>query len=92
MEFNSLEELYSRLKPALYSKRQELLREKIDIVKEEDIWNYLVKFIWKDKKGLSIFDLTNDILYISSGELKNYVLDKFKNQKREVEYYSEDLL
>ena len=92
MEFNSLEELYSRLKPALYSKRQELLREKIDIVKEEDIWNYLVKFIWKDKRGLSIFDLTNDILYISSGELKNYVLDKFKNQKREVEYYSEDLL
>lgn len=92
LEFSSVKELYNRLKPALYSKRQELLRNKIDIVKEEDIWNYLVKYTWKEKRGLSLYDLTNDILYVDSNELTNFVLEKVKEEKREVNYYSDELL
>lgn len=92
LEFSSVKELYNRLKPALYSKRQELLRSKIEFVKEEDIWNYLVKYTWKEKRGLSLHDLTNDILYANIDELTGFVLEKLKEEKREVNYYSEELL
>ena len=48
-EFKSLEELYNRVKPALYSKREELKRNHISYIKEADIWNYLSEFVWKKK-------------------------------------------
>lgn len=92
IEFNSKEELYKRLKPALYSKKMELIRENIDFIKEEDIWNYLVKYVWKNKRNLTINDLTCDILYVNSKEVVDYVLNKLKEEKREVNNYSEELL
>lgn len=91
-EFRSADELYSRLKPALYSRRVELSREHIDYIKEEDIWNYLVKNVWKDKRNLQILDLTNYILYVETDRLKSYVLEKLKNEKREIKNYEEEVL
>ena len=39
--FNSLEELYERIKPALTTKRREMHRNGFDYIKDEDIWNFL---------------------------------------------------
>ena len=61
-EFKSLDELFKRLKPALYSKIVELKRMGLEYIKEEDIFNYLIKNSWSKKDNLSISDLTNDIL------------------------------
>ena len=41
IEFNSLEELYKRLKPALKTKTSEMHRNGFRYIKEEDVWNYL---------------------------------------------------
>ena len=38
IEFNSEQELYDRLKPALSSKEAELARNDMSYIKKEDIW------------------------------------------------------
>ena len=40
-EFETLEELYKRIKPALITKKNEMHRDGYIYIKEEDIWNYL---------------------------------------------------
>lgn len=92
IEFKSVEELYKRLTPALYSKKEELKRNKLDYIKEEDIWNYLVKNIWINKKGLSINDLTRDILYVDEYKIKEYMFTNLKEEKREVNISEDSLL
>lgn len=89
--FRSLEELYQRIKPALYSKVQELKRLKIDYIKEEDIWNYLTEHDWKERKNLTIVDMVNDILDLDNDMIKSYVLNSLKNEPRNVKY-DEDFL
>ena len=39
IQFNSLEELYNRIKPALMAKVEELKRNDLNYIKEEDVWN-----------------------------------------------------
>ena len=46
-EFNSLEELYNRLKPALEAKRIQMKRNGFNYIRIEDIWNYLKEIKWK---------------------------------------------
>ena len=92
IKFNSVDELYNRLKPALYSKKLELYRENLSFIKEEDIWNYLVNYVWKKKHNLSINDLACDILYLNSSEIKNYVLEEVTKGERKIESFNEDLL
>ena len=53
-EFKNLDDLYNRIKPALYSKVMELKRNHISYVKESDIWNYLSKNVWSKKENLSL--------------------------------------
>ncbi len=50
--FNSLEELYERIKPALRAKRAEMHRQGFKYIKKEDIWNYLKEIKWKNSKNL----------------------------------------
>lgn len=84
LEFNSLEELYNRVKPALYSKVQELKRNKITYVKEVDIWNYLSSNVWKNTDSLSLSGMVEDILDLKEDEIKTYVLDILKKQNRTI--------
>ena len=60
--FNDINELYKRVFPALKSKVKELNKNKIDYIKEVDIWNYLVESRWKSTKGLVLADIVDDIL------------------------------
>ncbi len=69
---NSAFDLYKRLTPCLNVKIRELRKAKIDIVKKEDIWNYFVKMKWKNKKGLTLDMMADDILNTDNLVLYNY--------------------
>ena len=61
MEFNTLIELRDRLDAALTTKAGEL-KEKGIVMSNDDIWNYLSSTKWKNAKGLTLFDMVEDIL------------------------------
>lgn len=81
--FNSLEELYRRLKPALITKKEEMRRNGYIYIKEEDIWNYLKEIKWQNSKDLSLYQMTCDILDTNDSEIDDYLRKKlnFKNKK-----------
>lgn len=79
-KFNSINDLYKRLLPALKTKISELKRKKINYIDTLDIWNYCIDKIWKNKSDLRIYDLVSDILNADEIELEMYVR---KNNKRQ---------
>ncbi len=84
VNFSSISELYDRVKPALKSKALELKKLKMDYIKEVDIWNCLVELRWKNEKGLVLADIVDDILNIDNKIIDNYVKEKIKKVKNEV--------
>ncbi len=72
-------ELYKRLTPALNCKVRELKREKINYIKNEDIWNFLLKTRWENVKGLDLSSMVDDILNLNNDELEKYVSNKLTN-------------
>lgn len=90
IKFNTLTELYNRLKPALYSKSLDIKRKNINYIKEEDIWNYLVNNVWINKINLDIYEMVEDIFDLDIYKLDSYV--KSLLEKRTVIVNREDLL
>lgn len=80
--FQTAEELYKRVKPALKAKRMELKRLGFLYIKEEDIWNYLKETKWKSGKDLNLCDIVDDILHISNQKLDQSLKEKWAKQKR----------
>ena len=91
-EFKTIDDLFKRLKPALYSKVIELKRKGLDYIREEDIFNYLLETSWSEKDNISISELTNDILYLDDNLITNYVMNIFKNTERNINEEDNDLL
>lgn len=87
-EFRNLEELYNRIKPALYSKRTELKRNHVSYIKEEDIWNYLSENVWLKKEDLTLSEMVTDIMDLKENDIKGYVFDILK--KRDIEIIKEE--
>lgn len=81
--FNTVEELYKKLYPALKTKANDLRRKNINYIKEEDIWNYLRKNYWNKPNKLSLSDMVSDILSTPDYELEDYVSFKFQNKAEE---------
>ena len=81
IEFDSVFDLYKRVKPALNSKIKEIKRENFDYIKEEDIWNYLIQNKWSKDKGLVLCDVVDDILHVDIKKLDKYVKEKMKKVK-----------
>ncbi len=92
IKFKTLEELYSRLKPALYSKIIELKRKGKDYIKEEDVWNYLMENLWNTRKNLSLSEMTSDILNLEDNLIISYVMNILKKTEREAQVEDDDLL
>ena len=63
ISFNSAEELYKRLWPALKSKRRILSKSGYSYIKEKDIWNALRETKWPKANGLELCDMVDDILH-----------------------------
>ena len=89
IEFNSLEELYNRLKPALTTKKNEMNRNGYKYIKIEDIWNYLKEIKWKKAKDLSLYEMVSDVLNIDDLLIDDYLKQKFNLKNREI-YFKEE--
>ena len=80
-EFKSLEELYNRVKPALYSKLKELRRLGFSMINEVDIWNYLVEHNWTNRVNLELHDIISEILNANNLDINDYVMKKINKYK-----------
>ena len=88
VEFNSLEELYNRIKPALTTKKEEMRRNGYVYIKEEDIWNYLKEIKWRNSKNLSLYQMSSDILDTDNMIIDEFLREKLKLKNRKV-YFDE---
>ena len=79
IKFNSLEELYNRLLPAMNTKVSEFKLVGINYITDNDIWNYLRIYKWSKSKDLSLSECVDDILNTSDIEYKKYMKDKMKD-------------
>ncbi len=77
VSFKSLEELYSRLTPALTVRKEELSKEGYSYIKEEDIFEALRRGKWNTSVNLTLFDLVNDILNINIEVVDAYLKQKY---------------
>ena len=89
IEFNSLEELYNRLKPALVTKKNEMNRNGYKYIRIEDIWNYLKEIKWKKAKDLSLYEMVSDVLNVDDLLIDDYLKQKLNLKKREL-YFKEE--
>lgn len=92
IKFNSLKELYMRLKPALSCRVSEIKRYNIPYVKEEDLWNYLKETKWAEARNLTLASMTNDILEIDYIEIDNYLKSRLKDIERNINVDDVNLL
>ena len=79
IKFNSLQELYERLLPAMETKVNELKNNGIKYISINDIWEYLKKYKWVKDKDLTLSECVDDILNTSDSEYKRYLKDKMKD-------------
>ena len=79
IRFNSLEELYNRLIPAMETKVNELKHNGIRYINIDDVWNYLKKNKWNKSKNLSLSDCVDDILNTNDEDYKKYIKEKMKD-------------
>lgn len=84
--FSNSFDLYKRLLPCLNSKVREMQKNKMDIVKKEDIWNYLIKEKWKKTEGLTLDMMADDILNTDNKVIYDYTVDKISKTKREADF------
>ena len=84
LEFNSLEELYNRLRPALNAKMSELKVNGYGYLKNEDIWNYLKEKKWKNSHDLMLSDMVSDILNSDNALIDDYFKEKINEKNRKV--------
>ena len=80
IEFNSVKELYERLKPALTTKVTELKRNDLDYIKIEDIWNYLKDSKWSKANNLLLYQMVDDILNLDNNEIDEYVKGEIRKK------------
>ncbi len=83
-EFKSLQELYSRIYPALKSKRDELKKIGYNM-QEADIWNYLTDNKWQKSVELTLSEMVEDIFSLSEEDVANYMINKVSNRDPNLE-------
>ncbi len=88
IEFNSAEELYERLLPALRSKVADLKRDGYNYLTADDVWNYLKENKWRNSNNLALYEMVSDILNSDNVIIDEYFKDKLNTKKRRV--YFED--
>ena len=84
IEFNSLEELYNRLRPALLTKLSDLKANGYGYLKIEDIWNYLKENKWKSSHDLMLSDMVSDILDSDNALIDDYFKEKINEKNRKI--------
>ena len=80
--FNSKEELYKMIEPALDAKKSELNRLGYRYI--NDIWNYLILTKWTKAHDLELRDIVSDILNCDNKLLDKYLKERVSNQNIEI--------
>lgn len=88
LQFNSAEELFERLKPALKSKVYELKKQGYRYLEIEDVWNYLKEIKWKGSINLSLNQMVSDIFSSDNALIDEYFKDKLNEKKRKLYFES----
>lgn len=81
ISFSSQEELYTRIKPALKSKKKLLEKSGFKHVSEFDIWDYMRHNKWNTSYGLELCDMVDDILNTDNNALIAYYHNKYMPKK-----------
>ena len=84
IKFTSLNELYNRLLPALNTRVKELIREDINYIKSEDVWNFLKETKWHNSRNLLLHEMADDILCCTKFDIDAYFKDKMGKLKRDL--------
>lgn len=71
--FNSVDELYNRLKPAFQLKVNEFKSKNMNFISSKEIWSFLSKTKWSKEKDLELCDMVNDILNVDENKLINFI-------------------
>ena len=82
--FNSKEELYKMIEPALDAKKSELNRWGYRYIHKNDIWNYLILTKWTKAHDLELSDIVSDILNCDNKLLDKYLKERVSNQNIEI--------
>lgn len=86
VKFESQEDLYQRLLPALKSKKKLLSIDGFKSVKKGDIWDYLRYNKWSNQSGLELCDMVDDILNADNAAIAEYAHNRvLKKDKMEFE-------
>lgn len=78
--FNSLEELYNRLLPALRTKKDEFRLMKFGHITEKDIWIYLTETKWKSAHNLLLYQMVDDIMCADYIQIDKYMKKRSKEK------------
>ncbi len=81
--FNSKEELYQMIEPALDAKKSELDRLGYRYINKNDIWNYLILTKWTKAHNLELNDIVSDILNCDNKSLDKYLKDSLATKKED---------
>ncbi len=76
VKFNSIDELYNRLKPAFKIKIEELETKNILNIENKDLWMYLSKTKWQNRENLELCDMVSDILNLDEYDFLKYINNK----------------
>lgn len=71
--FKTIEELYNTILPALKSKCQDLHLEKYVLIKEDDIWEYLIAKKWINNNDLDLPNVVDDILNVNGSDVSKFI-------------------
>lgn len=85
IKFKSLQELYTRILPALKSKTKEFKKNGLLYIHEEDIWNFLKTYKWINSRDLDLGCMVNDIFSVDAKEIDTYVKNMIKEYHRDIE-------
>ncbi len=75
-KFNSQEELFNHIKPALIAKKTELKRLGFQNVDIQDIWIFLIKTKWASANDLMVVDMVNDIMKLDVNDFGHYIKEE----------------
>jgi hypothetical protein len=72
-EFNTKEELFNRVKPALEIKEKDLKKLGYLNISLNEVWNYLIESKWSKSHNLVLSDIVDDILNVDIDGLLEYL-------------------
>lgn len=88
--FNTVDELRTRIYPALKSKCKILCKSGYSYIKEEHVWDFMLKVKWQDIKKIALCEMVNDVLHTDNVEISDFFHANYKSRD-EIIYQDLDL-